>query len=563
MTPHSRPSYDDQSADNRYDWWSRRPRRSRNDRKIAGVAGGLARAFGIDPIIIRIAFVVLAIFGGSGVLLYALCWLLLPADGDQVSALESLLGRGQSSVSSLLTVVLIVVVISSAGSVFSWGLPFWPVVIGAIIVFALARRGRLGNYGPPRNQSPRQDWNRQDWNQWGNDVADKATRWANGFAERASQWGQCGRPGPSSTGGTANPGTKSPFEHPAFWDAYSQDWHASNPSASQPGTSGGPTTKTRPGSSAPNDSSMGTASRVADPTSTATASAASSAGSTTTAPSPEPPSPSEMLTGNRTPPSWDPLGVAPFAWDLPDPSPAPGQPEPQYAQARRGRSAVSRVFLGLGLIGGALAAVGVIAGWWALSWAEVSAIALTIVAVGLIIGALRGRGRSLIGPGIFLAILTMALTVTGIRGTSGFGEQSWTPTTFSNVQPIYSMNAGQGTLDLSGLTIPSNTTVTTTLDVRAGQATVIVPSGVTVHATCSANMGQVDCLNATDQGMRPSASGMQHPDGSTGPAGNGVPNPPAAPNPPASGSSSTQSGGTLNVTVKVGVGEARVGGPNG
>src|SRR5699024_7708914 len=119
------------------------PRRSHGDRKLAGVAGGLGRAFGIDPVLIRVAFVVLTIFGGSGVLLYCLGWLLMPADGDEVSAIEALAGRGQSSVSTALTVVLIIVGLSSAGSMFSWGLPFWPVVIAAIIVFVLVRRGGM------------------------------------------------------------------------------------------------------------------------------------------------------------------------------------------------------------------------------------------------------------------------------------------------------------------------------------------------------------------------------------------------------------------------------------
>ena len=67
------------------DWWSRRPRRSGSDRKIAGVAGGVGRAFGVDPVLIRVAFVVLTIFAGFGLTLYVLGWLLLPADGDEVS----------------------------------------------------------------------------------------------------------------------------------------------------------------------------------------------------------------------------------------------------------------------------------------------------------------------------------------------------------------------------------------------------------------------------------------------------------------------------------------------
>ncbi len=40
-------------------------RRSRTDRKLLGVAGGLGRYAGIDPLVFRILFVVLAIFGGS------------------------------------------------------------------------------------------------------------------------------------------------------------------------------------------------------------------------------------------------------------------------------------------------------------------------------------------------------------------------------------------------------------------------------------------------------------------------------------------------------------------
>jgi phage shock protein PspC (stress-responsive transcriptional regulator) len=52
------------------------------DRKVAGVAGGLARHFDIDPVILRVAFVVLVFFGGAGVIGYGLAWVLLPEDGN-------------------------------------------------------------------------------------------------------------------------------------------------------------------------------------------------------------------------------------------------------------------------------------------------------------------------------------------------------------------------------------------------------------------------------------------------------------------------------------------------
>lgn len=67
-----------------------RPRleRLRDDRAVAGVASGLARYFGIDVAWIRIGFVVLALFGGSGILLYLIGWLAIPEEGahDSIAA---------------------------------------------------------------------------------------------------------------------------------------------------------------------------------------------------------------------------------------------------------------------------------------------------------------------------------------------------------------------------------------------------------------------------------------------------------------------------------------------
>lgn len=51
--------------------------RSRTDKRIAGVAGGIAEYFGIDPLLVRLGFVVAA-FMGFGVLLYLVLWILLP-----------------------------------------------------------------------------------------------------------------------------------------------------------------------------------------------------------------------------------------------------------------------------------------------------------------------------------------------------------------------------------------------------------------------------------------------------------------------------------------------------
>jgi phage shock protein PspC (stress-responsive transcriptional regulator) len=66
-------------------------RRPVQDSVVAGVAAGLARYLGVDVMIIRLAFVVLTIFGGAGIPLYLAGLLLIPEDGSDQSIAGSLL----------------------------------------------------------------------------------------------------------------------------------------------------------------------------------------------------------------------------------------------------------------------------------------------------------------------------------------------------------------------------------------------------------------------------------------------------------------------------------------
>lgn len=52
--------------------------RSRHDRMVAGVAGGVAAYLGVDPLFVRLAVVFLSLLNGLGVLLYIAMWLLVP-----------------------------------------------------------------------------------------------------------------------------------------------------------------------------------------------------------------------------------------------------------------------------------------------------------------------------------------------------------------------------------------------------------------------------------------------------------------------------------------------------
>lgn len=54
--------------------------RSRTNRQIAGVCGGLGEYFGIDPTLIRVLFVLAFLVAGQGLLLYIILWLVMPEE---------------------------------------------------------------------------------------------------------------------------------------------------------------------------------------------------------------------------------------------------------------------------------------------------------------------------------------------------------------------------------------------------------------------------------------------------------------------------------------------------
>jgi phage shock protein C len=54
--------------------------RSRTNRQVAGVCGGLAQHFNVDATLIRVLFVLLAVLGGSGLVLYVAMWIIIPKE---------------------------------------------------------------------------------------------------------------------------------------------------------------------------------------------------------------------------------------------------------------------------------------------------------------------------------------------------------------------------------------------------------------------------------------------------------------------------------------------------
>jgi phage shock protein PspC (stress-responsive transcriptional regulator) len=130
-----------------------RIRRSRSDRKVAGVAGGLSRHLDIDPVILRVAFVVLTFFGGVGLLLYVALWLLLPEDGSDWAKIK--LDRRSRAVALVLVGAVALLLLFSHGW---WGGGGWffvcLIVVAAAVVISTQLPHRGSTTPPATPQVP-------------------------------------------------------------------------------------------------------------------------------------------------------------------------------------------------------------------------------------------------------------------------------------------------------------------------------------------------------------------------------------------------------------------------
>jgi phage shock protein PspC (stress-responsive transcriptional regulator) len=379
------------------DFWATRPTRPRAGRVVAGVAAGIGRRFGIDPVIVRVALVVAAVFGGSGILFYLLGWLFLAAEEDQVSPFEGMIGRGRSSASTGFTVVLCLLLIPASS--FVWG-GHLSTVLGALVVLGglyLLHRGRSGQ------------------------------------------------------GQVVPPGSTAPM-------------------------TGAPST----------NSAMGATMN-------------------------------ETVTDEQPagPPAWDPLGAAPFAWDLPDPNAAPPPPPaPAPRPAKRPRSKATPITLAVAIItAGGLYALSPALGGWA-TWQHVVGVVLGVLGLGMVAGSFVRGGRGLIGLGVVLAAVGVLGTAVHIDRWNGIGDTTYRPTSITAVQPAYERSLGDLTLDFTGLGDQTGT-ITTKVDTTAGNVHVFIPAGAKVVAHCSTTAGSVNCLGDQQDGTNAELTSNQA--ASTGP----------------------------------------------
>jgi len=71
----------------------RQLRRARRGRIVAGVCSGIGEYVGVDPNIVRIALAIASFFGGLGIGVYAVAWLIIPEEGKSGSILQDLIDK--------------------------------------------------------------------------------------------------------------------------------------------------------------------------------------------------------------------------------------------------------------------------------------------------------------------------------------------------------------------------------------------------------------------------------------------------------------------------------------
>jgi phage shock protein PspC (stress-responsive transcriptional regulator) len=203
------------------------------------------------------------------------------------------------------------------------------------------------------------------------------------------------------------------------------------------------------------------------------------------------------------PPAWDPLGAAPFAWDLPEPGPAPEPAVP----ARR-RAPVTAVTLGVALLAGAVTSVVMLltGGLTVDSLPTMLGVLLAVVGTGLVVGSFLRAGRGLIPVALLLSALAWgALTVPAGAWESGFESVDLTPASAAAVQRNYEYAVGDFDLDLSRIDLSSSAAgnvepLRSRISSGMGDVTVVVPEDADVTVSAEAGVGDLRVLDQERSG---------------------------------------------------------------
>ena len=199
-----------------------------NERWIAGVAGGVAYRFGLDPTLVRCVWVVLSLFAGVGLVLYGLAWALLPEESDgRIHLEEALSGRFNAGLAGAIGMTIVGMSTFGSGFIPIWyvqmagtagiAAALWPLfwlgllVLGVVFVIRSAQNRRANRKAARSPQGP------QPWQTYAPGAAQAPGIHPGGQAGPAGQAGSfASAAGSASAWNSSTPGSSGPvFNHPA------------------------------------------------------------------------------------------------------------------------------------------------------------------------------------------------------------------------------------------------------------------------------------------------------------------------------------------------------------
>jgi phage shock protein PspC (stress-responsive transcriptional regulator) len=434
-------------------------------RLAAGVCAGLARRLGVDPLLVRGVFVVLTIIGGFGAGLYGLLWLFLPHPDGRIHAEGVLHGV----VTAGFVGGLVLLLGGLANGLGRARAPFWasiwgppgPFVAWALLLFivwvVMTRGGRRRPSWPqpPAGGTPYPPYGSTPGTGSGTSGGS-----ASGPAAPGSSW----RPG-----GTWQPGGTTPPMAPPYGTPPPAGPTRPGASTAEPPYGTPPATgQAYPGSGHPGPGYGGqpwggTGGTVG--------------------------SPSYGAAGPVTyPPTYAPTGVAPV------PPPRLDLQAPSHP-------------LTLGVLGLALVGAAAVVMWDHLihplpahAALVAVAVALGIVALGVVLAGLLGRRAGGLAP---IAVLLAVVSILGAVGHgvhSPFRTTTWQPVSAESAESGFTLGAGDATLDLTrpGLVTGRSTADPVDIPVQlgVGRVRIVVPDTTAVEIDASVGAGNItDTVN--------------------------------------------------------------------
>ena len=421
-------------------------RRSTSDVKLAGLCGGLARHWGVDPVLVRVGFAMLALSGGIGLVLYLAGWLLLPADGKDTAPADDLFGAATRKWPREVWIAIVSVACVGALALFDSVTPF---TIGPALVIAL-----IWYFGFYRPRSAQRD------------------------SSRAAPAAPPAVIGADPQPPFRYPGPPTPFTEAAeAWQRRIAEYEARQALPGQPG-------RPWPEPPAGNLATVQTAVPPAPIDSAATAAA-------------DDPERQNRAAFLATP---DPVGL--YA------EPAPASSAGTAVLPRRRSSARRLGWAALLLLGLTLTGLGLADNLGAAITPTVyAAAALLVVGLALVLATWLGRARGLLPVGVVLALGVLGLSAAGSPGLAGLPTSVVPATRVAYAAPAElppggdRLDAGTLTVDLSRLPVGADTAYTARVDI--GTMVVLVPKDAQVVVRYRADAGSVTAF------ARPVAEGTE------------------------------------------------------